>query len=88
MSLDIKHQPLEIRQKIKAHMDKIKTLNSTQLLEYSLGLNDSKDDIGLDVRDYLLNAVALRTNTINAGFDVVQQCKYDQMVKDFIKKDK
>lgn len=87
MSLQINKLPQEIRTKIKAHMDKIKTLSSTQLLEYSKTLNDS-EEIDIDVKLYLFDAISLRTVKINSGFDVVQQCKYDQMVKDFIKKDK
>ena len=88
MSLEINKLPQDIRSKIKRHMDKIKTLDSKELLDYSIALNDSKEDIELDVRNYLLNAVALRTNTINSGQDVVIKCKEEQMIKNFLKDNK
>jgi hypothetical protein len=76
----------EIKQKIKAHKSKIKTLNSKELLDYSIALNRSKEDISLEVRQYLLLAIDNRKEVINSNSEVKEQCKMDKMVREFKRK--
>jgi len=85
MNYQLNKQPREIQTKINAHLRKIATLNSTELLDYSKSLNGLKSEIDTNTRDYLFEAVWARTDSINSGVDKIMKCKYDKMVKDFKK---
>ena len=82
--MNIKKLPFTIQKKINAHMNVIKTLRSSELLEYSKGLKASRD-ITQDIKDYLFRAIDLRTVKINSGLDTKQECEHKKMVNEFLK---
>jgi len=76
--------PQQIRQKLKSNIQKIETLNSSELLEYSKTLQRKKDEIGIEVCDYLFEAIDARRDTFNIAQKSVE-CRDSEMVSKFIK---
>lgn len=65
--MNVDKLPQDIRKKIKANTDKINTLSSTELLEYSRDLYHLKADLGTNVWNYLFECVEVRKNDLNAN---------------------
>ena len=86
--MNINKLPLEDRQKIKANINKIAKLNSSELLSYSKLLNAQKDNINTNVRNFLFEAIDARTDTINSTSMQVIESENDRMVKMFLKRGK
>lgn len=86
--MNINKLPLEDRQKIKANINKIAKLNSSELLAYSKLLNAQKDNINTNVRNFLFEAIDARTDTINNTSMQVIKSENDRMVKMFLKRGK
>ncbi len=86
--MNINKLPLEDRQKIKANINKIAKLNSSELLSYNKLLNAQKDNINTNVRNFLFEAIDARTDTINSTSMQVIESENDRMVKMFLKRGK
>ena len=71
------------RKRIRLNENKIKTLSSTELLEYSKSLQGLKDDLGTNVSDYLFIAIDRRIDVINSNSEQRQENKNQKMIREF-----
>lgn len=84
--MKLKKLPQDIRNKVKSHKEKINTLNSSELFEYSKCLMVQKDLIGEDVTKYLFDVIDSRTKEINSMDTVKKQVTDDEnMINKFLK---
>lgn len=86
--IDINKLPKDIKQKLQNNLNKINSLNSKELLDYSKLLKQQSKQIGKDVSDYFFNAIDERTKAINDGLDKKKVCELEEAVKKFIKQKK
>ncbi len=86
--MNIEKLPQEDRKRIKAHEAKIGELNSAELLDYSKALQRQKSLIGVNVCNYLFEAIDARTKQLNTQSIKVVQCRDRDMVKQFQKDSK
>jgi len=83
--MNLKKLPQDIRTKVRANLNKINSCNSKELFEYSKTLNAIKDDLGLEVSEYLFKAIDDRTAMINSGLEKKREYENQKMIKKFIK---
>jgi len=82
--MNIDKLPKQIKQKLKSNVQKIATLKSSELLDYSKALRLQKDEIGLNVYGYLLNAIDERRDSFNT-VKKTSECRDSEMIKEFQK---
>jgi len=78
--MNINKLPQQIRAKIKNNVEKIETLNSAELLDYSKQLQ--KQDIDTNVSDYLFQAIDKRRDSFNT-VKKTTECRDSEMIKEF-----
>ncbi|MEA2090968.1 MAG: hypothetical protein U9O83_01220 [Campylobacterota bacterium] len=77
--------PQDIRLKLNKNVEKIQTLNSAELLNYSKDLHQLKDDIDTNTRNFLFEVIGKRTEYLNQGIRQEAECKLTRAVKKFKK---
>ena len=65
--------------------DKVDSLNSAELLEYSKALRGQKEEIGVNVYEYLLKVINARREYLNEGNDKKVIDRDAKAIKKFIK---
>ena len=78
--------PQDIQRKIKDNEEKISTLSTSELLEYSKSLY--KLELENDITDHLFNKIDERRKFLNSRSERVLKCKDSEMIKKFKNKDK
>ena len=83
--INIEKLPNDIKLKLRKHLDKINSFNSSELLNYSKDLKKLSKQLGKDVEDFLFDAIDERTKSINSGLDKKKVCELQEAVEKFNK---